>query len=75
MLEEPSLEDDYEAWATWYGGIKAHRERLEERLQALGVRALPAAAKGSGWTEDTAAPAPARPSDCMTLHGQRGGGI
>ena len=74
VMDEPSLEEDFDGWGCWFEGIKASRDALLERMQALGVRALPAAVKGTGWNEAT----PARPveqSECLTLHGQRGGGI
>jgi hypothetical protein len=75
VLEEPNLEEDIERWGRWYDGIKAHQAELLGRMEAHGVRALPVAAKGTGWAEGMTAPAPARPADNLTLHGQRGGGI
>jgi hypothetical protein len=75
VLEEPNLEEDIERCGRWYDGIKAHQAELLGRMEAHGVRALPVAAKGTGWAEGMTAPAPARPADNLTLHGQRGGGI
>ena len=75
VLEEPSLEDDYEGWAAWYETVKAHRDVLQLRMDAIGVRALPSAAKGTGWSESTKPAAPFQLGDCLTLHGQRGGGL
>ena len=75
VLEEPNLEEDIERWGRWYDGIKAHQAELIGRMEAHGVRALPVAAKGTGWAEGMTAPPPARPADNLTLHGQRGGGI
>ena len=78
VLEEPSIDEDYEGWASWFDAIKASREQLQALMDELGVRALPPAAKGTGWSEATK---PAEPSaagqmsDCLTLHGQRGGGL
>ena len=75
MLEEPNLEDDYEKWAAWFEGIKAHRDELLRAMDAHGIRPLPPASKGTGWSEATAPARPAELSDCLTLHGQRGGGL
>ena len=66
MLEEPSLEDYLERWGAWYERIKAQRDALAERLRAAGVRALPAATRGIGWTENTnALPAPQQQQGCI----------
>ena len=75
VMEEPSLEDDYERWAAWYEGVKAHRDALLAVMADKGVRPLPAATKGTGWSEDTRATPPARTEDPLTLHGQRGAGL
>ena len=75
VLEEPNLEADIERWSNWYDGVKAHQAELQALMDELGVRVLPPAAKGTGWSENAPAPAPARPADNLTLHGQRGGGI
>jgi len=75
VLEEPSLEADVDRWARWFEGLKAHQAQCEALMEACGVRALPLAAKGTGWSESSPAPAPARPADNLTLHGQHGGGI
>ena len=78
VMEEPSLEDDYERWALWYDGLKAARDELLRRMEGLGVRAVAPASKGTGWSEATAGEEPARhaqPMGGLTLHGQRGGGI
>jgi hypothetical protein len=74
ILEEPSLEDDFERWAAWFDGVKAHRDQLETMMGELGVRTLPAAVKGTGWNENTKAPEP-KHADLLTLHGQRGGAV
>ena len=75
VLEEPNLELDYEKWAAWYDGIKVHRDELLAAMDAEGIRPLPPAVKGTGWSEDTAPARPAEMSECLTLHGQRGGGL
>jgi hypothetical protein len=74
VLEEPSLENDYEGWAAWYDAVKSYRDELLTRMEARGVRAVPAASKGTGWNEATPPP-PLNSPDVLTLHGQRGGGI
>ena len=43
VMEEPSLEDDYERWAAWYDGVKASRDVLLAALQARDIRPLPPA--------------------------------
>ena len=75
VLEEPNLELDYEKWAAWYDGIKVHRDELLAAMDAEGIRPLPPAVKGTGWSEDTAPARPPEMSECLTLHGQRGGGL
>ena len=75
VLEEPSLEDDFDGWSAWFDGVKAGRDRLLEAMGALGVRPRPAASKGLGWNEAAPRPPRAEMADCLTLHGQRGGGI
>mmetsp|Transcript_78877 Transcript_78877/g.156818 ORF Transcript_78877/g.156818 Transcript_78877/m.156818 type:complete len:158 (-) Transcript_78877:255-728(-) len=74
VLEEPQLDEDPLGWASWYDGVKASRDTLLALMQTLGVRELPAAAKGTGWSEDTKV-TPAQPDGALTLHGQRGGGL
>ena len=75
VMEEPSIDDEYEQWASWYDGVKAHRDALLERMDALGVRPLPAATKGLGWDEAAPQAPRAQLEGPITLHGQRGGGI
>lgn len=75
VMEEPNLELDLDGWGSWYDALKAHQAEIEALMDELGVRALPPAAKGTGWAEGTTAPAPARPADNLTLHGQHGGGL
>ena len=73
VLEEPSLDDDVEAWSAWFEAVKAHRATLTDRMEQLGVRCLPPAAKGADWSGHSVEPA--RPEECITLHGQRSGGL
>ena len=73
VLEEPSLEDDFDAWGAWYERIKAQRDALAERMGAAGVRTLPAATRGIGWSEKTNAPPTPQQVGGMTLHGLSGG--
>ena len=73
VLEEPSVDDDFEAWSGWYESVKGCRDLLLTTMEARGVRPLPALAKGSGWMEKPPPP-PAVP-EVLTLHGQRGGGL
>ena len=56
VLDEPSLEDDYEGWAAWYDGLKARNARLLELMAERGVRPVPAASKGVGWSEPSVKP-------------------
>ena len=74
VMEEPSLEDDYEGWAAWYDGVKRDRDALLEAMTARSIRPLPPATKGVGWSEG-AQPQRAEMAECLTLHGQRGGGL
>lgn len=76
ILEEPSLEHDPTSWADWYDGIKAGRDVIYAQMETLGVRALPVASKGTGWSEEVRAnPVRACQADILTLHGQKGGGL
>lgn len=74
VMEEPSLEDDYEGWADWFDGVKRDRDTLLAVMHARAIRPLPPATKGIGWN-DAAPQRPAEMSECLTLHGQRGGGL
>ena len=72
VMDEPSLEDDYEGWASWYDGLKAHQTTLLELMASLNVRPVPPASKGTGWNEME----PAKPPDmmdCVTLTREHGG--
>ena len=78
LMEEPNLELDYDGWGRWYDGVKASRDALLGRMESLGVRPVPPASKGTGWSEATARSQPVRAAEVvggLTLHGQRGGGI
>ena len=74
VLEEPSLEEDVDAWSCWYDTIKRSRDELAARMEAAGIRTLPAATKGTGWSEDKPAPPPPC-EEVLTLHGQGSGGL
>ena len=73
MLEEPNLEEDFDRWAAWFEHLKTHRDELVAFMAPRGVRTLPTAIKsaGPGGTQDAAASL----EECVTLHGQAGGGL
>ena len=73
VLDEPNLENDYERWAQWYDGIKAHQAMLMELMSSLGVRPVPPASKGIGWNEATPTAKQPDMSDCLTLTREHGG--
>ena len=71
VLDEPSIDDDFEGWAAWFDELKARRDELAAFTASLGVRALPTATKGVGWGD---APSRQAEAECATLHGQAGAG-
>ena len=40
ILEEPNLEDDFDAWSAWFEVLKQGKEELGRFMQGLGVRAI-----------------------------------
>ena len=73
VMDEPSLEDDYEGWAAWYDGLKASQEALLAIMATLNVRPVPPASKGTGWDQVSATPKPPDMTDCLTLTREHGG--
>ena len=65
LMEEPNLELDYDGWGRWYDGVKASRDALLGRMESLGVRPVPPASKGTGWSEATAQPQPVRAAEVV----------
>ena len=72
ILEEPNLEDDFDAWSAWFEALKQGKEELGRFMQGLGVRPLPPAVLGGGWGDPT--PKPVAVDDCAVVHGQHTGG-
>jgi len=74
VLEEPSIDDDFDSWAAWYERMKGCRDELQAFMEPRFVPVLATATKGAG-RDGRDEPSGSILEDCMTLHGQTGGGL
>ena len=70
VMDEPSLELDFEKWSGWFDGLKQKQLEIRTFMESAGVPPLPVAVKGLGWGEapTSGKDSGARHRDCAVLH-------